>query len=789
MRIQRLFMGFCLLLFGYQASAQTAQWQQLQDEKTLVNQEQFIRSDNPTKYDLYQTDYHQLVIELEDAPDEKYITSPEQGIQVNLPSIDGGVSSFYVFYSAISEEEKANGYMHTRSYKGVDVKNPGNIVHLVAGEYFGLSLMGYNLEGDMYFVKALTKDLNTYMTYHYADTNPIKDFECGVTSDALPAGLTTQENFDNTITPMMSDSKFRTYRLALACTPEYADYHIQQAGVETGTDAQKKTAVRNAYNNAVSILNGVLERDMSLKFVLIANTNNLIYLDTGDGGYNDSDTGQMIDQNQDNIDDEIGSANYDLGHVFGFNSGGGLASLSSICADGSKASGASGTTSPEGAGFVIDIVAHEVGHQLGATHTFSDSANGSCSGNMETSAPTQVEVGSGVTIMAYTGLCAPNDYETNPYPFYHYASLKQMINVISSTTCGESVNSGNPAPNVGTILPKKIPHSTPFMLVADATDANNQNTLSYSWEQIDPALAEDGTLAVQPPEASSLIGPNFRLYNFTARNYRSFPSEEIVKDGSTIANGGIVGADWEVLTNVPNRTYTFGVVVRDNNAINGGQTKNSLPAILETQDAGPFLITYPDNIPETGQVEWYANQPETITWNVAGTDANGVDTDYVLISYSTNNGATWTPFEGGVNPNLPGAFPNNGAANITTPQLENTSSSFRIKIEAVGNVYYTMSKRIRMYGINVSADEFELTNFKLYPNPTSDIINVSFTSENTQDVILKLYDFTGREVQSQTIDNNGEINAKFDLNALSTGVYLLKIKDGSHTVTKQIVKK
>lgn len=798
MRIQRLFFWFCLLLFGYQASAQDTGWKLLQSERELSGKELFEPSDAPSEYQMYQTDYHQLVLQLEQAPDEKYISSPEQGIQVSLPSIDGGISSFYVFYSAISEEEKENGYMHTRSYKGVDVKNPGNIIHLVAGDYFGLSLMGYNMEGQMYFVKALTKDLNTYMTYHYEDITG-RHFECGVTSDMLPPGIDMQiQSEGDLIQPLMSDSKFRTFRLALACTPEYAAYHVTQAGVEDGTDAQKKQAVRNAFNNAVSMLNGVLERDMSLRLVLVANTNNLIYLEGG--GYTDSDTQQMIGQNQTNVDNVIQNANYDIGHVFGFESGGGLASLASICVQGQKARGASGTEQPEGAGFVITIVAHEIGHQLGATHTFSvneeveeeeeGSGNGgSCVGNMETDAPTQVEVGSGVTIMAYTGLCAPFDYELMEYPFYHYVSLAQMSSVVGATDCGESVNSGNPAPNIAPILPKRIPHSTPFVLTAEATDANNPTTLTYSWEQIDPALDEDGNLAVQPPVATSETGPNFRLYNFTGRNYRSFPSETVVMEGSTIEAAGVVGSEWEVLSNLPNRIYNFGVVVRDNNVMNGGQTKNSLPAVVETRDAGPFVITYPDNIPETGQVAWYANQPETITWDVAGTDANEINTAYVKISYTINNGSTWTAFEGNANPNIPGAFANTGSAQIMTPELDNTTSAFRIKIEAVGNIYYTVSKRIRMYGKNVAAEEFELADFKLYPNPTSDKITVSFTSETMQDVAFKLYDYTGREIQSQSVENKGQVEATVDLSQLATGVYLLNIKDGSHTMTKRVVKK
>ncbi|HLV45848.1 MAG TPA: T9SS type A sorting domain-containing protein, partial [Flavobacterium sp.] len=81
-----------------------------------------------------------------------------------------------------------------------------------------------------------------------------------------------------------------------------------------------------------------------------------------------------------------------------------------------------------------------------------------------------------------------------------------------------------------------------------------------------------------------------------------------------------------------------------------------------------------------------------------------------------------------------------------------------------------------------------LADFKLYPNPTSDRITVSFSSETMQDVTFKLYDYTGREIQSQTVQNSGQVETVVDLSQVSTGVYLLTIKDGSHTVTKQVVK-
>src|SRR5690554_8099992 len=97
------------------------------------------------------------------------------------------------------------------------------------------------------------------MSYYYKDV-PKQHFECGVTSDMIPGVNLPTINSYSQIQPLMSDSTFRTYRLALACTPEYAAFHVAQAGVGAGTDAQKKQAVRQAFNAAVSILNTLFEK-------------------------------------------------------------------------------------------------------------------------------------------------------------------------------------------------------------------------------------------------------------------------------------------------------------------------------------------------------------------------------------------------------------------------------------------------------------------------------------------------------------------------------------------------
>ncbi|MBC7523513.1 MAG: proprotein convertase P-domain-containing protein [Flavobacterium sp.] len=631
-----------LILFScFQFSFSQNSWRAVTLENVRAI-EKMDKTSMPAKYLLFQTDLNALKQQILNAP--KDLNNVESTVIVSFPNASGQIEHFKVYNSPMMEEELAQKYPEIKTYSGIGVEDKTASIRFSITP-FGLHMMKLSGNADTMLMDTFTKDLNTFIVYEKKEAIKSKSFECLTGDKSLEKGSSSKSN--STASPLNSDSKFRIYRLAIAATGEYTAFF-------GGTKPQALAAIVVTVNR----VNLLYERDLSVRLVLVNNTDLVIYTNAATDPFDNNNAGTLIGQSEATISSIIGNQNFDIGHTVS-TGGGGLAGVGVVCVDGNKASGITGSAAPVGDAYDIDYVAHEMGHQFGGNHTFNGSI-GSCSGNRND--PTAVEPGSGTTIMAYAGICGSQDIQPHSDDHFSAISIGEIeSNIIATATCANIILSGNIPPVVNAGLDYTIPKSTPFILKGNATDANNAS-LTYCWEQT------NFEVSTQPPVQTAPNGPNFR-----SRSPISSPNRYMPVLQSVINN--VIAPAWEVVPSVA-RTLNFALTVRDNQTSNGGQTGRD-DMVVTVANVGPFLV----NTPNTN-VSWVAGSNQTVTWTVAGTTGNGINATYVDILLSTDGGFTYPIL-------LASQVPNDGSETITVPN--NVGSTNRIMVRGYNHIFYDIS--------------------------------------------------------------------------------------------------
>ncbi|MBW3520147.1 zinc-dependent metalloprotease [Flavobacterium sp. NKUCC04_CG] len=745
---------FAFAIFSY-GQAQNNLWKTI-SEKDVAKSEKLSRSSNPMNYEIYNLNINQLKNSLKDAPLDTENTVSKTII--SFPNSTGKLERFEIYKAPIMEQGLADKFTEIMSYSGKSLDKPGSSIRFSV-TLFGLHAVNYSAENGTSYIDTYTNDLKSYIVYNRDELNSTKPAGCLVTD------MEKDFPIDSFSTPsalrLNNQGVFRQYRLAMACTIEYAKFHIdaaQEAQIPVATEAQKKAAVLSAMTATMTRVNFIFERDLAIRMNFVTDNDKILFLTADE--FSNTDSNLLINESQRVIDRVITPEKYDIGHTVSTGSGG-LAGLAVPCNNATKARGVTGSANPVGDTFDVDFVAHEMGHQFGAAHTF----NNFCV-DPQISPLTAVEPGSGSSIMGYAGVCqaAPDgsflNVQGHSDPFFHGISIAQISDFIATFgACSQNRTNNNPAPIANAGDDKIIPKLTPFKLTGSATDENNQN-LTYSWEQM------DNQLSPQPPVSTSTIGPLFRVYAPTQSPDRHIPNYQDVLTG--------ISRMWEVLPSVQ-RTLNFNLVVRDNHAVQGGQTSTDDLKII-VSNAGPFQITHPNS----GRETWQANTPQVVNWNVAGTNTNNINTTFVNILFSSDNGQTFITLKENT--------PNDGTESIIAPDYN--SLNCRILIEPVGNIYYTISKKFSVLGGSTAGiDSFGLDDFRIYPNPTNDIFTIQFESNSTNDVGVQIHDMRGRLISKESYKNTGSFQQQINLSNAQSGIYIVTVEDGLNKEVKKVIKK
>jgi hypothetical protein len=567
--------------------------------------------------------------------------------------------------------------------------------------------------------------------------------------------------------------------------------------------------------------NGIFERDLSVHMNLIPRTTEVIYYNAATDPYSTATTGMNLWNGElaRNLNRTLGNATFDIGHLVaaraGGDGGGDAGCIGCLCSNDltidqtypedvanaypGNYKGAAYTApaagNPEGDAFDVDYVAHEMGHQMGGNHTHTHSPEDT---------PVQVEVGSGISIMAYAGTTGNIDVSGSSIPFFHAKSIEQIQTNLESKACFTRTNiSGtNAIPTVTASPDIIIPISTPFALVARGADANATNALTYSWEQIDLpsganlAIAEDadnGIRANVTPSratAAKATGPNFISFAPVNSPVRYFPKMATVMTNALFSGPLTDGqVNSEYLSSVA-RESNFRVTVRDNAPYRSiapkSVGKTQFDDMIVTTDAtgGRFTVTSQ----AAAGISYNGNTNQTITWNRGSSHLEPFNATNVDILITYNNGTNWTV--------LLANTPNDGSQAVAMPNV--TQPSCRIMVRSA----VTAVNQLQSYFFNVNTTAFALRQavmstedinkeekIQVYPNPSKGDINIKF-SPKTPNVGVKVYDMLGNLVFTQDYSANQNFNQAIDLSQLSKGVYMVAIFDGDtqESIKRLIIK-
>lgn len=600
------------------------------------------RVPEPRSYNTYKIDYEVV---------KKELLSPSAlrgDKNIALPLPDGSLVDFDYKEVQVMEQGLQDKYPDIRAYSGTSVD--GNYsVRFDIGTY-GLHATVLSSKGEIYITPASMTDPSIHYVYYGRDLIDYDQtpFKCGVEDQIEEQRVTRKE----VASLRAGEISLQTYRFAVATTGEF--------GVVRGSKAATLSDLVTSTNK----LNQLFEKEAGMRLLLIANNDQLIFLDPNTDPYFNSDQGkELINQNTEIINGLVGAFSYDLGHIYTARCTdvGGVARLSSICSSGKGAG-----VSCYGNGIISAtnyVTAHEIGHQLGANHTFHNCGDNVSLGN-------DFEPGSGTTIMSYAGSCGNQNLGSREY-YYHQGSLDEIYNVIRRTgsaalNCAGKVPTDN-IPPVITNMPRSelvIPTSTPFILSGSATDENN-DALRYSWEQ------KDSTNLVTLLGFPSGNSPLFRSWLPRVDSFRIFPSAQYLFNN--------VNYVAELLPTYE-RGMNFAFTVRDNNSQAGIARWNTMKMKVVNTGA-PFAITSGNTA-----FEIQAGSSYKLTWNVSDTDKAPINATKVNIYISTDQALNLG------NPKLKliaSGVPNDGEETIFIPEM--TATNARFVVMPTDNVFFDIS--------------------------------------------------------------------------------------------------
>lgn len=569
---------------------------------------------------------------------------------IYLPNGEGNIVPFNLKETSVLHPDLARKYPNIKSYTGVS--SDGKYKIKLSSSHKGLQTMIVDLQNHKTaFMEPVSNTSDAYVLYDKEEGLSSKmDFICETSKDLFGTGNKFTSTTAKTIVPLVDGQVLRKYRIAVSASGEYTQ--------ELGGTVEDALAGINA---TLTRVNEVFETDLGVTLELVPNNDEIIFTNANTDPYDDSLNSEV----QSTITSFIGEENYDVGHLFhkvdeGLDNGN-AGFIASVCVDNRKGSAFSAGFNPQGDVFDLDFVAHELGHQFGANHTWSFESEGT---------GVQAEPASGSTIMGYAGIVSGNNVAPNGDDYFHFYSILQISTYLATTTCAITEPLVNAPPILTPVGDYIIPKGTAFVLEGIANDPDVGDVLTYTWEQIDDGVVTTGSFGSTNPS-----GANFRSVPPTTEPTRYFPMLSEVAQGNLTQMNPATGSAWETVSEIE-RNLGFALTVRDN-AEGGGQVVSDVLEVRVIKAAGPFSVTSQ----ATGDV-YQAGSTQEITWDVANTGIAPINAQNVDIFLSLDGGLSF-PIA------LLENTTNDGSEVVLLPG--DITETARIMVKASDNVFFAVN--------------------------------------------------------------------------------------------------
>ncbi|NMH88931.1 zinc-dependent metalloprotease [Flavivirga algicola] len=763
-------LSITMLLFAFSAIAQNSSWKQVENLKN---------SEKLSKFHLNKNEIHLFELDMISFK-KRAVSATLRGADskkshtiISVPGAHGKMEAFKIYEAPVFSLELASKYPNIKSYVGVSVDNSGTRLRMSMSPQ-GIQTMISYVDSPTVFMQPLAKGSSKYVVYDKGSKSGLIDkLECK-TLDKLDKTFNKTSQTAKVNEGGANDQTLQKFRIAVSTTSEYTAYHDDGNAGNGDAVADALAAI----NTTLSRVNEVFETDMAVTFELIDATQ-LIYTDAATDPYSDAnvgtDEGNFDNTNgwslqlQNNLTSVIGNGAYDIGHLFGATGGGGNAGcIGCVCENptgGSPHGKGSAYTSPsnnipETDTFDIDFVAHEIGHQMGANHTWAFDSEGT---------GVNSEPGSGTTVMAYAGIQGADNVELNGDDYFHYHSIKQILDNLSTKSCQttEAISNNPPSADAGNNY--NIPKGTAYVLRGAATDSDGGDNLTYCWEQIDSGITNYINFG---PELAS--GPTNRSLPPSSSPDRYIPKFSSVIAGNTIQSNPTLGSDWETVSTVA-RSLNWALTVRDRAPASstGGQSSYDTMQII-VEDVTPFTMTNP--------VSWSQGSTQTIEWEVGQTTNGTINCQNVNIKLSTDGGLTFPT-------TIASNTPNDGSFDYNVPAMSDTSTA-RLLIEAADNIFYDVSNFD--FSISTTPDFFmiEETLDPIACGETTATFRFDFVTANgfSENTVFSTSGSPGSSTVTfspASLDASGSVTMTIsNLNGVATADYNLIVTGTSASITK-----